>query len=140
MATKGKFTPKNPNKYMGNPTNIIFRSRWELDFMLYLDSHPEIIGWSSEELIIPYRSPLDGKIHRYFPDFVVKKKNETIVVEIKPFDQTRQPKMPASKTKRFITEASTYVVNQAKWKSAEEYCKDKRWKFQIITEKELYGK
>ena len=87
MSYKGFFRPKNPSKYKGDPTNIIYRSRWELKFMVYLDSHPDVLSWGSEEVIIPYRSPIDNKVHRYFPDFVVKKRNpagiiETLLVEI----------------------------------------------------------
>jgi len=141
MAYQGKFTPKHPEKYLGNPTNIVFRSKWELDLMMYLDNNTDIIGWGSEELVIPYRSPLDGKMHRYFPDIIVKTKNkETILIEVKPFDQVKEPVVPRKKTQRFLNEAATYVVNQAKWKAAQEYCADRKWKFQIITEKELYGK
>jgi len=132
---KGKFQPKNPKKYIGNPTNIIFRSKWEADFMRFLDMNEEIAAWGSEELIIPYRSPLDGRLHRYFPDMIVKKKTgEIIIVEIKPYKQTLQPSIPKTKTRAFLNEAATYAVNQAKWKAAEEYCKDRKWKFQIITE------
>jgi hypothetical protein len=138
---KGKFQPKNPQKYLGNPTNIIYRSKWELDMMIYFDKNTEIVGWASEELIIPYRSPVDNRIHRYFPDFVIKnKQNQTIVVEVKPYQQTLQPVAPKKKTKAFINEAVTYAVNQAKWKAAEEYCKDRGYRFQILTEKEIYGK
>ena len=138
---KGRFQPKNPNKYLGNPTNIVWRSTWELHFMQFLDSNDEIVGWGSEELVIPYRSPLDGKIHRYYPDMVIKKKNnEVIIVEIKPFAECSPPAMPKTKTRRYLTEAATYLVNQAKWKAAAEYAADRKWKFQVITEKELYGK
>ena len=97
MSYKGLFKPTNPYKYKGNPLNIVYRSRWELKFMAYLDAHEDIIKWSSEELIIPYRSPIDNKIHRYFPDFVVKKRNrdgviETVIIEIKPAKETVAPK------------------------------------------------
>jgi hypothetical protein len=138
---KGRFQPKNPSKYLGNPTNIIWRSKWELDLMMILDNNPEVVGWSSEETIIPYKSPLDGRWHRYFVDFLVKTKNkETILIEVKPFQQTLEPTVPKKRTRAFLSEAATYVVNQAKWNAAEEYCADRKWKFKIITEKELYGK
>ena len=65
---KGLFRPKNPSKYRGDPSNIIFRSSWELRFMTYLDAHPDVLEWSSEEFCIPYVSPIDGRIHRYFPE------------------------------------------------------------------------
>jgi len=138
---KGKFQPKNPSKYLGNPTNIIYRSKWELDLMIYFDKNDDIVGWGSEELIVPYRSPADNKIHRYFPDFIVKnKKNQTIVIEVKPYQQTQQPKAPKQKNKEFVNEVLTYAINQAKWKAADDYCKDRGYRFQILTEKEIYGK
>jgi len=138
---QGKFQPLNPSKYMGNPTNIVFRSSWELAVMRLLDNNPEVVGWGSEEVVIPYRSPLDGRVHRYFTDMIVKNKNgEVIIIEIKPYQQTQQPVPPKKQTKRFINEVTTYVVNQAKWKAAEEYCNTKGWKFMILTEKEIYGK
>jgi hypothetical protein len=89
MSYKGFFKPSNPAKYRGDPSNIVYRSSWELKFMKYLDAHKDVLEWSSEEFAIPYRSPLDNQIHRYFPDFKLKKRNpegviETLVVEIKP--------------------------------------------------------
>lgn len=141
---KGFFKPKNPSKYKGDPTNIIYRSSWELKLMAYLDTHPEILEWSSEEFCIPYRSPVDNKIHRYFPDFKVKKAVgnlvETIVIEVKPRSQSVPPtlKAPKSKpTKRYLREVMTYGINEAKWKAASEYCADRKWKFMVMTEKEL---
>lgn len=139
MATyKGFFKPKNPGKYKGNPTNIVYRSGWELKFMIYLDNHPEVVSWSSEEIIVPYRSPVDNRVHRYFPDFLVKKKDgKTLLVEIKPRAQTKPPEIQNKKSKRYITEVMTWGVNQAKWKAAEEYCADRKWQFLVLTEKEL---
>lgn len=143
MAYKGKFQPRNPKKYLGDPTNIIYRSRWELKFMMYLDSHPNVVQWGSEELIIPYRSPIDNRIHRYFPDFIIKKKNpegniDTVIVEIKPKAQTIPPKVISGKpTKRYINEVHTWGINSSKWKAANEFCKDRGWQFEILTEHEL---
>lgn len=139
MATyKGFFKPKNPGKYKGNPTNIVYRSGWELKFMIYLDNHPEVISWSSEEIIVPYRSPVDNRVHRYFPDFLVKKKDgKTLLVEIKPRAQTKPPEIQNKKSRRYITEVMTWGVNQAKWKAAEEYCADRKWQFLVLTENEL---
>lgn len=142
MAYKGKYRPKNPSKYLGDPTNIIYRSRWELKFMMYLDSHPNVVQWGSEELVIPYRSPIDNRMHRYFPDFIVKKKNpnglvETVVVEIKPKKETRPPEVINKPNKRYINEVMTWGKNSAKWKAATEFCKDRGWKFEILTEDHL---
>lgn len=145
MAYKGFFKLKNPNKYKGDPTNVVYRSRWELLTMQKLDNHPDIIEWSSEEIIIPYRSPVDGKVHRYFPDFWIKKKdiNGNIsceIIEVKPYKQTQPPVVIEAKNKpsrRYINEVMTWGINSAKWKAANEYCKDRGWKFTIITENEL---
>ena len=143
MATyKGFFKPKNPQKYRGDPTNIIYRSGWELKLMLYLDEHKDVINWGSEELIIPYRSPIDGKVHRYFPDFIVTKINkqglkETAIIEVKPKKQTVPPQKQSKVTKRYLTEVKNWGVNEAKWKAATEFCKDRGWSFHIFTEQEL---
>jgi hypothetical protein len=142
MAYSGKFNPKNPNKYLGDAKNIFWRSLWERRVMTHLDENPNVIGWSSEEIIIPYLSPVDNRWHRYFPDFLVKSKNkqgliETIIIEVKPSSQATAPKTQKRVTQRYITEVMTYGVNQAKWKAADEYCKDRNWKFVVVTEKEL---
>jgi len=141
MAYKGKFKPKNPSKYIGDPTNIVYRSRWELKFMSYLDNHPSVLQWASEEFCVPYRSPLDDKIHRYFPDFYVKTKTPTgniaeAVYEIKPYKQTQHPKR--GKNERvYLNEVKTYVINKRKWEAAEAFCRSKGWAFSIVTEKDL---
>lgn len=142
LAYQGFFKPKNPQKYKGDPTNIIYRSRWELLLMSYLDSHDEVVSWGSEEIVIPYRSPVDGRLHRYFVDFVVTKinkdgKKETMLIEVKPAIQTKPPSKPQKVTKRYINEVFTWGVNEAKWKAATEFCKDRGWSFHIFTENEL---
>jgi hypothetical protein len=139
---KGVYKPLNPSKYLGDPMNIIYRSSWERQCMLFFDRNKDIIKWGSEEIVIPYRSPLDNKLHRYFVDFVIKVKTadgklETHLIEVKPFKQTKPPVVQKRKTKRYVNEVTTYLVNQAKWKAANDYCKDRLWKFQIITENEL---
>jgi hypothetical protein len=139
---KGYFKPKNTDKYRGDPTNIVYRSRWELLFMSHLDNHKDVLSWSSEEFCIPYRSPIDGKVHRYFPDFWVKKRNkdgkiEIVVVEIKPYKQTIPPTPSKRITKSYLYEVQTWGVNSSKWKEAEKYCSERGWKFMKITEKEL---
>lgn len=142
LAYQGFFKPKNPQKYRGDPTNIIYRSRWELKLMMYLDTHDEVVSWGSEEVVIPYRSPVDGRMHRYFVDFVVTKinkdgKKETALIEVKPAIQTKPPTKPQKVTKRYINEVFTWGVNEAKWKAATEFCKDRGWSFHIFTEQEL---
>ena len=142
MAYSGRFTPKNPQKYVGNHKNIIYRSSWEAKVMTWLDKSPDIISWASEELIIPYISPVDGKAHRYFPDFLVKVRNKqgslnTLLIEIKPKRQATEPVKKSRITKQYIREVVTYSVNQAKWKAANEYCLDRGWEFKILTEQDL---
>ena len=142
MAYSGQFKPRNPQKYMGDPTNIIYRSSWECKVMSWLDNNRDVISWSSEEVIIPYKSPVDGRFHRYFPDFLVKVKTKddkinTILIEVKTKRQTLPPVPKKRVTKQFINEVATYGVNQAKWKAAQEYCLDRKWDFKIITEDDL---
>jgi hypothetical protein len=141
MAYNGKFRPNNPEKYDGDPTNIVYRSSYELRFMQYLDSNSNVLKWQSEEFCIPYFDPSTKKMRRYFPDFlVVVKQGEgtlTQLIEIKPSKECVPPKVPEKRTRRFIKEVLTYGTNQAKWQHAEEYCKDRNWKFRVITEKDL---
>lgn len=142
MSYKGKFKPSNYQKYKGDPTNIIYRSLWELKFMRWCDLNENILEWGSEEFWIPYRSPLDNRVHRYFPDFYVKIKDKTgsikkYVIEVKPLRQVNEPKVQQRKTKKYITEVREYVKNQAKWEAAREFCKDRMMEFKIITENEL---
>lgn len=139
---KGKFTPKFPEKYVGDPTNIIYRSSWELKFMNWCDMSSSVLRYSSEETIIPYRCPTDNRLHRYFVDFKIDVKSrdgsiKTYLVEVKPAGQTKPPVYPGKRTKRYLTEALTFMKNQAKWEAAERYCKDRGWEFKIITEHEL---
>jgi len=93
MSYKGWFTPRNPQKYKGDATNIVYRSSWELRVMKYLDDNPAVVWWASEELFIPYKSPVDQKVHRYFPDFIARIRQAngeiTVVMEVKPFKQTQ---------------------------------------------------
>jgi len=141
MAYRGRFYPKHPLKYKGDPNKIIYRSSWEVRVMKYLDDNDGVVWWASEEMNVKYISPVDGRVHRYFPDFVVKvrrKDNSSTIfmLEVKPEAQTklRQPKRV---TKQYVNEAATYAVNQAKWKYAEEFCKDHGWVFRVVTEKDL---
>ena len=134
---QGKYKLKNPETYEGDPTNIIYRSSWELRFMLWCDRNPSIIKFSSEETIVPYISPLDGKYHRYFVDFKIKTiKGEVYLVEIKPKSQTLPPQ-GTKKTKRFLAESATYLTNQAKWEAARRFAADRKWNFIVLTENEL---
>ena len=142
MSYKGRYQPKNPLKYKGNYRNIIYRSLWELKFMKYCDSNQNILEWGSEEFWLPYRSPLDNKVHRYFPDFYIKVRENNgmvkkYVIEIKPKKQCIEPKPQKKKTRTYIYEVREYAKNQAKWKAAEEYCLDRGLQFKVLTENEL---
>jgi hypothetical protein len=138
---KGIFKPTNPKKYKGDANNIVYRSSWEVRVMKWLDLHPDVLWWASEELMIPYYSQVDNKMHRYFPDFIVKMRKRdgkvmTYVLEVKPEHQTKPPSQKR-KTKRYLEEAATYVVNQCKWKAADEFCHEHGWEFKVVTEKDL---
>ena len=143
MAYKGRYKPLNPKKYVGNSSQVIYRSLWERKLMVYCDNNNAVLEWGSEEVIIPYRSPWDGRIHRYFPDFYMKVRQSSgaikkFIVEVKPKYQTKPPvKNPKLKTKKWYKEGQNWGVNSAKWKSATEYCKDQNMEFKILTEDHL---
>lgn len=141
MSYKGWFRPKNPIKYKGDATNIVYRSSWELRVMKHLDIDPNVLWWASEELSIRYKSPIDQKMHRYYPDFIVRvrqtnNEENTLVIEVKPEKQTKKP-IQKRKTKTFIQEAATYAINQEKWRAADLFCKEHGWHFKVLTEKDL---
>jgi hypothetical protein len=142
MAYQGIFRPKNPKKYIGDSNNIVYRSSWECRVMNWFDQNDDIISWASEELIVPYKSPVDNRFHRYFPDFIVRVKTrdgtmKTLMIEVKPKKQTVPPEQKKRVTKQYINEVVTYGVNQAKWNAAQEYCLDRGWEFKIMTEEHL---
>ena len=135
---KGIYKPTYPKKYIGNPHQIVYRSLLERRFMVYCDTSDSVSKWSSEELSIVYRNPIDRRIHRYFPDFIVQMStNKKYMIEIKPSRQTKPPKTPKKKTKAFLRESFEYIKNQAKWGAAKHYCEDNNIEFKIITEKDL---
>lgn len=142
MFHKRIYKPINPIKYSGDQTNIVMRSSWETKFAIWCDNNPSVIKWSSEETIVPYISPIDNKAHRYFIDFKIqiRTNNKAIkiyLVEIKPDSQTRPPKPPSKKTRRYLQEVMTWGVNDAKWKAATTYAKDRSWEFIVLTENHL---
>jgi hypothetical protein len=138
MAAYGRFKPPHPEKYTGNVNRIMFRSSWELTFMKWLDANPAIIRWGSEELAIPYVSPKDLRVHRYFPDMIVmyKHKDGSIrkeIVEIKPYKETvPTPRM----TER---DAAALQINEAKWKAAAAFAEQNGATFRVITEKTMFA-
>ena len=143
MSYNGKYYPRYTKKYKGDPTNIVYRSLWERKFMNYCDLTESVSEWQSEEFWIPYRSPIDNRVHRYFPDFYIKYrdssgKRRSVVIEVKPKSQTKMPPQnPKKRTKSWAYSVRTYAVNQAKWKAAREFCKDRNIEFKIMTEHEL---
>lgn len=145
MAYKGKYTPKNPSKYIGNPTRCIYRSLWERKVMNWMDNTPSILRWGSEEVIVYYKSPVDGKKHRYYVDFIMEMKDKsghirTVLIEVKPKKQCSPPKRPKKPTKTFLQESKTWAVNQAKWDAAKKVAEARGWEFTIITEDTLFKK
>jgi len=146
MAYRGTFSPSNPDKWyiskggLGHG-KIEYRSLWELKFMRWADTHPSVLACASEEVVIPYRSPIDGRIHRYFMDFWIKMKNsdgEIVekLIEVKPHAQTIQPRKKKNQRK-FLSECKTYAINQAKWKAAQVWADDRGMEFLIMDEYSL---
>ena len=142
MAYKGKYKPTRPYKYKGDPTNIIYRSLWDRKFMQYCDDSLNILEWGSEEIYMWYRSPIDNRPHRYFPDFYIKVREQTgkikkYIIEVKPQRQTKPPAKPKRQTKGYLREAFEFAKNKAKWNAAKDWCDDQGYEFKIFTEKEL---
>mgnify|MGYP003138327670 FL=1 len=138
MAYSGRYTVKNKKKYEGDHSKVIFRSLWERQVFKWIDENKDIKSWSSEEVVIPYRCATDNRVHRYFMDVkMTTSDNQVHLIEIKPKIQTKKPDKTRRKTKKFIKEAITYIKNESKWKAADEYAKDRGWKFHIWTEDTL---
>lgn len=138
MAYSGRYPVSNPQKYDGDSTKVFYRSLWERQVFKWCESNPQVIKWSSEETVIPYKCKTDNRIHRYFVDVKIKlESGETYLVEIKPKKETIAPKKPARQTKKYVNEVMTYVKNQSKWEAAEEYCMQRGWKFVVWTEDTL---
>lgn len=138
MAYSGRYPVSNPQKYDGDSTKVFYRSLWERQVFKWCESNPQVIKWSSEETVIPYKCKTDNRVHRYFVDVKIKlESGETYLVEIKPKKETIAPKKPARQTKKYVNEVMTYVKNQSKWEAAEEYCMQRGWKFVVWTEDTL---
>ena len=136
---KGRFKPRHPEKYQGDPANIWFRSSWERDVMHSFDTNDSVISWMSEERCVWYYDPVTKKKRRYFPDFICKVMRDgveyTEMIEVKPHRQVTGPNPnPKRKTKGWVNEVKTYATNMAKWKAAEEYCEDRGWNWKILSE------
>jgi hypothetical protein len=146
MATRyhqGKFKPRNPQKYLGDSSDITFRSSWEKKVMNHFDTSSGVIAWNSESVVIPYVSPKDNKYHRYYMDFLIVTRGKngekiTTLIEVKPKKQTVPPVKRGKRKSRYLYEAMTYEVNIKKWAAARAYCKVKGWNFIIMTEDHVF--
>ena len=135
---KGIYKPTHPKKYAGDPNRIVYRSLLERRMMVYLDKNDAVEFWASEEVPIIYRSPIDYRIHRYYPDFIFKlKTGKKYMVEIKPYRQCFPPKKPKKQGRSFMREQLEYIKNQAKWQAARVYCEGNDLEFKIFTEKDI---
>lgn len=142
MAWRGKFTPKNPEKYVGDSSKIVFRSRIELRYFQYFDTNPAILFWNSEETVVPYFDPVKGKMRRYFPDALIKIRDtsgneKTLMIEFKHSSDLKEPVPGKKKSKRFLAECADWTTNQAKWTAARAWCAERGIQFQTMSEKEL---
>ena len=138
---QGHYIPLNVNKYVGNISKITFRSSWEKRLMIFLDKNPNVLQWNSEQTILPYRSPVDGEMHRYYVDFTAKIRtkdgDKKFLIEVKPYTQTQQPTVGHKRKSTLLNEQKTYLINQAKWDAARQYAKRIGAEFIVLTEKEL---
>ena len=139
MAYSGKFTSfEHPSKYVGNIEKVTYRSMWEKNVMVWLDQNPNVKEWASEEIFFRYEHPITGKSARYFPDFYVKMVDGlTRVIEVKPKKETVKPDEPKRKTKKYMSEVATYLVNQEKWREAKYHCDKANMIFEVWTEDTL---
>ena len=140
---QGKYTPKHPEKYVGDPTKIRYMSSWELSFDQFLDNNPNILRWSSEEIAIPYVKPTTGRVHKYYPDYWIEYRDKTgkivhEIIEVKPEKQTKQPTTKGKNRKTQIYESLTWAVNTAKWEACQQFCNKYGIKFRLVTEKQLF--
>jgi hypothetical protein len=136
---QGFYIPRNPEKYRGDPSKIIYRSSWEYRVCARLDLSKKVVEWASEEFFIPYYDPTKKKYRRYFPDFWYRTVDgKTVVVEVKPLKETKPP-VPSKRKKpeTLLREATTWTTNEAKWEAAQKFCADRGWHFEWITEVEL---
>ena len=136
MAYSGRYQVMNRDKYNGDPDKVVYRSMWEKYVFIWCDTNPSVKKWSSEEIVIPYYYDVDKKYHRYYPDIFIQTEEKSMLIEIKPDKETKPP-TGQRRTKRYINEGMTYIKNMNKWEAAEEYCKDRKWEFQIWTEDTL---
>ena len=136
----GIFRPSNPKKYRGNAENIVYRSRPELILMRRFDEDPNILEWSSEEVVVPYTDKFDHTFHRYFVDFWIKARTkdgiQESLIEYKPKKETKPPVQGKNK-KTFMQAQKTFIKNMSMWEADNRYCQAKGWKFVVLTEEQL---
>lgn len=139
---KGKIDPstlKNPQKYEGDINNIVYRSMWERNVINWLDGNPNVVKYASEEIFFYYDNPVTGKRSKYYPDFYIKMSDGTQrIIEVKPKKQTSAPVKQSRQTQKYISEVSTWMINQEKWRTADYYCKKSKMTFEIWTEDTLH--
>lgn len=130
---QGYIDPRSCKKLLPGVAHekIIYRSSYELKFILWLESNSKIKQWASECICIPYMF-VDGTTHRYYPDYFVEFVDGTkMVIEIKPYNQTKKP------INENCWAAKEYTKNKCKWVAAIEFCKKKGYAFKILTEKTI---
>jgi hypothetical protein len=138
MAYRGKYRPKNRDKYKGDADGVTYRSLWERNAFRWCDENKNVVWWNSEETVIPYRCKTDGRMHRYFVDLQIHfATGHTYLIEIKPKKETVEPRPRGTKSPRYITEVMTYVKNMSKWEAAEEYAAGRGMVFEVWTEDTL---
>lgn len=134
---QGKYIVRNRKKYIGDPFKVTYRSNWEKQVFKYCEEASWIHSWGSEVTIIPYLCETDKRWHRYFVDVTLITNNkEVVLVEIKPFKQTKKP-VVKRRTRYALNEIASFVKNQSKWAAASRLCEEKGWKFEVWTEHEL---
>jgi hypothetical protein len=135
---QGYYTPQNPEKILGDIRRIVYRSSWELKLFRRLDSDPNIEKWGAERIAIPYTDKGSGKLRRYYPDLIVKKKDgKVLLIEVKPAEQSRPPTSEGKSKRRYLQECKTWATNFSKWETATRYAKERGWEFKVFTEREL---
>ena len=140
--TQGYYTPKNPDKYIGDLTKIRYMSSWELNTHLFLDNNTNVIRWGSEPIAIPYVKPTDKSLHKYYPDYYVEyiHSDKTLhkeIIEVKPYKQTIVSKSKNRRSKLY--EDLQFAVNKAKWIACQQFCDKHGFTFRLLTEKQLFG-
>ena len=135
---QGKYKVKKPEKYVGDPDNVTYRSLWERACFVWAERNPDVVKWSSEEVIIPYFDEGLKRNRRYHIDLQLELRDGTkLLVEIKPHKQTKPPTKRGKKRERYLEESMTYITNMSKWKAARALAEAKGWKFVIWDEKIL---